>query len=103
MRRLARRAGAALLAAALAGCGGHGDPAVEGRWQRVGQPREWVSFGANGTFTGQSYMEPREIRGRFRQEGARVTVTSETGHTRTLTLRDSVLTMDDGTRYQRAR
>jgi hypothetical protein len=69
----------------------------------VDQPREWVRFDADGTFTGRGFADTVTVRGRWEQRGATVTGTSETGHTRTLVLRgDSLLVMQDGTRFRRA-
>lgn len=48
-------------------------------------------------------MEATPIRGRFQQRGAVVTATSVYGHTRRLTLRDTILVMEDGTRFRRVR
>jgi hypothetical protein len=76
--------------------------AVQGRWERVGQPTEWVRFAEDRTFTGRSYMDTTEIRGTYRQHGDTVRATSTYGRTRTLILRDSMLVVADGTRYRRA-
>lgn len=78
-------------------------PSVVGRWQRVGQPREWIQFTADGAFSGRSYMDTLLIRGRFEQRDSVVTGTSVYGHTRRLVLRDTILVMEDGTRYTRVR
>ncbi|HEY0154002.1 MAG TPA: hypothetical protein VGB92_18460 [Longimicrobium sp.] len=75
---------------------------VQGRWERVGQPTEWVLFAEDRTFTGRSYMEPAEIRGTYEQRGDTVRATSTYGRTQTLVLRDSLLVMGDGARYRRA-
>ena len=90
------------MAAALA-CGRGQPPELTGRWERVGQPREWVRFAADGTFTGRSYMDSSLVRGRYRRRGDTVVATSGYGRSTTLVLRDSLLVMQDGTRYRRAR
>ena len=74
---------------------------VVGRWRRVDQPREWVEFASDSSFTGRSYSESTEIRGRYEQRSAVVTATSVYGHTRRLTVTDTLLVMEDGTRFRR--
>jgi hypothetical protein len=89
------------LAALAVGC--QRPPAgVQGRWERVGQPTEWVRFADDRTFSGRSYMDTAEIRGTYQQQGDTVRATSTYGRTRTLVLRDSLLVMGDGTRFRRA-
>jgi hypothetical protein len=83
---------------ALAACNDRAESVV-GRWQRIGQPSEWVQFAPDGTVMARSFMGPDTIRGTYTQDGTRVTVTSN--YSSTLTLRDSLLVMDDGTRYRR--
>lgn len=75
---------------------------VEGRWERVGQPEEWVRFEGDRTFSGRSYMDTSTVRGRYERQGDTVRATSTYGRTRVLVLRDSLLVMEDGTRYRRA-
>lgn len=75
---------------------------VEGRWERVGQPAEWVRFAEDRTFSGRSYMDSSIVRGSYERHGDTVRATSTFGRTRVLVLRDSLLVMEDGTRYRRA-
>lgn len=98
MRGLGRTAGAAALT--LAACGG--GPA-EGRWERVGQPSEWVELRDDGTFLARSFMGTDTIRGTFTVSGDTVRVHSTYGYSGTLVLRDSLLVMPDGTRFRRPR
>jgi hypothetical protein len=74
---------------------------VVGRWERIGQPREWVQFAPDGTVMARSFMGPDTIRGTYTQDGTTVVVTSN--YSSTLALRGSLLVMDDGTRYRRIR
>jgi hypothetical protein len=95
------RAALAALLAALAGCGPR-VPTVAGRWQRVDQPSEWMQFRPDGSFRSHSFTGT-EAAGQYRQEGRTVTVTLvPEGHGGTLTLGDSLLVMEEGTRYRRA-
>ena len=91
----------ALAAAAVLGCHGSRD-SVEGRWERVGRPDEWVRFDADGTFTGRSYLDSTLIRGTYEQRGDSVAAASTYGRASTLLLHGSVLVMEDGTEYRRA-
>lgn len=95
------RLAAVVLAAAGLACGGGRDDVV-GRWERVGQPAEWLRFEKDGTFTGRSYQEPAAISGRYQQRGDTLTATSTFGRGGTLVLNDSLLVMHDGTTYRRA-
>ena len=92
---------ALLLGSPIVACDG-GTDSVVGRWERTRQPREWIEFDSNGTFMGRPYLSSDSslIRGTYTQEGATVTMTGN--YTRTLTLRDSSLVMEDGTEYRRA-
>jgi hypothetical protein len=81
-------------------------PSVVGRWQRFGylrepKQREWIQFDSDRTLVGRSFMDASLIRGRFEQRGATVTVRSVYGHTRRLTPQDTILVMEDGTKYRR--
>jgi hypothetical protein len=98
----ARRCGlvVALACAALACQRSSGG--VQGRWERVGQPTEWVRFAEDRTFSGRSYMDSALVRGTYEQRGDTVRATSSYGRTRTLVRRDSLLVMEDGTRYRSA-
>lgn len=91
---------ALLLGLPVVACDG-GTDSVVGRWERTRQPREWIEFDSNGTFTGRPYLRSDSslIRGTYTQEGTTVTMTGN--YTRRLTLRDSVLVMEDGTEYRR--
>lgn len=100
--RVTWTAGALGLLLAASACRG-GGASVVGRWERVGQPREWVRFDPDRTFTATSYMDTVVIRGRYQQRGETVTLVSATGRADTLTVRDTLLTMRDGTRFRRAR
>ena len=74
------------------------DPVV-GRWERTrGQPA-WVQFESDGTFMARVGSDTSLIRGTYIQQGATVTVTAN--YTRTMTLRDSILVVEDGTEYRR--
>src|SRR5687767_4142599 len=93
-----------LLGLPAVACDGRADSVI-GRWERIHQPREWVQFESDGTFMGRSYFrsDTSLIRGTHRQDGSTVTITTmPRNYTRTLTLRDSILVMDDGTQYRRA-
>ena len=80
------------------------DNSVVGRWQRTNQPSEWFQFEHDNTFTARSYgLDTSVLRGSFAQRGTTVTVTSKYGHTRTLELGDSLLVMEDGTKYRRVK
>lgn len=57
--------------------------AAAGRWQRVGQPVDWVAFRAGGSFAGHVYSGCA-----YSYAGMPVQ-------------RDSVLLMDDGMRFRR--
>jgi hypothetical protein len=96
-----RRAWMACLAGVALACQRSSD-GVEGRWERVGQPAEWVRFAEDRTFSGRSYMDSSTVRGTYQRHGDTVRATSTYGRTRTLVLRDSLLVMEDGTRYRRA-
>lgn len=98
---LARTLLAVALVAAAAGCAGGGEPQVAGLWQRVGQPSEWVEFRADGSFMGRSFMGTDTVRGTFRQAGDSVFTRSTYGYAETLVQHDTVLLMDDGTRFRR--
>jgi hypothetical protein len=75
--------------------------AVVGRWERTrGQPA-WVQFESDGTLIARVGSDTSFIRGTYTQQGATVTVTGN--YTRTMTLRDSILVMEDGTEYRRVR
>lgn len=74
---------------------------VVGRWQRIGQPSEWIEFHENGRFTGRSFTDTH-VRGTYEQRGTRVIGVSEVGYRRTLELKDSLLVMQDGTRFRRS-
>jgi hypothetical protein len=81
-------------------------PSVIGRWERFGYRREpkraeVIQFDSDSTFMGRSYMDTTLIRGTFEQRGATVTVRSVYGYTRRLTLQDTILVMEDGTKYRR--
>jgi hypothetical protein len=95
-----------LIAVALAtfaiACGHRAEP-VTGRWQRTNQPSEWIEFDGKGAFSARSYMDTVLIRGTYTQRGDSVIASSVYGHTGTLTIRDSLLVMQDGTRFRRAR
>ncbi|HEX8904807.1 MAG TPA: hypothetical protein VF771_08205 [Longimicrobiaceae bacterium] len=78
-------------------------PSVAGRWQRVDQPSEWIEFGADGSWRSRSFTGT-QVAGTYRQTGRKVTMTVvPQGHGGTLTLTDSLLVMEEGTRYRRAR
>jgi hypothetical protein len=72
---------------------------VVGRWERTRGQRAWVQFEPNGTFTAGVGSDTSLIRGTYTQQGAVVTATAN--YTRTLTLRDSLLVVEDGTEYRR--
>jgi hypothetical protein len=75
---------------------------VVGRWQRVNKPDEWIEFAANGSFRGESFTGTR-VTGRYRQQGDTITLEMlPQGHGATLTMRDTLLVMEEGTRYRRA-
>ena len=101
MNRLPPLLATVLLGLSVTGCDGRSPPVV-GRWERIhDRPRgirEWVQFEPGGTFT--AAVRSDSFRGTYTQQGETVTVTGN--YTRTLTLRDSILVMDDGTRYRRA-
>ena len=94
---------AALALGTLAGACRGGAETVAGRWQRVDQPREWLRFDPDRTFTGRGFADTVLVRGRYEQRGDTIVATSAQGHTRTLTLRDTLLVMQDGTRFRRAK
>jgi hypothetical protein len=99
-----RTAAAAALLAVSAACQRPAAPAasVAGRWQRVDQPSEWIDFAGDGSFRSRSFTGT-EAAGRYRQEGATVVMdVLPQGHGATLTLSDSLLVMEEGTRYRRA-
>ena len=87
-----------LLSLPAVACDGRADSVV-GRWERIHQPREWIEFDSNGTFMGRSFFDTSLVRGTYSQDGSTVSIPGN--HPRTLTLRDSILVMDDGTEYQR--
>lgn len=93
---------AALALGTLLGACREGAEPVTGRWQRVDQPREWVRFDQDRTFTGRGFADTVIVRGRYEQRGDTVIATSAKGHTRTLTLSGTLLVMQDGTRFRRA-
>jgi hypothetical protein len=93
---------AALALGMLLGACRDGTESVAGRWQRVDQPREWVRFDEDRTFTGRGFADTVIVRGRYEQRGDTVIATSVKGHTRMLVLRDTLLVMQDGTRFRRA-
>lgn len=105
-----RMAAVALLALSL-GCrraatpdtsGTPNTPAVAGRWQRVDQASEWIELAGDGSFRSHSFMGT-EVAGRYTQQGGKVTLTPlPEGHGATLTLADTLLVMEEGTRYRRA-
>jgi hypothetical protein len=76
-------------------------PTLIGRWQSTRQPREWLELASDSTFVAQAYMDTTLIRGTYHQHGSTVTLLSVYGHSGTLTLRDSILVMQDGTTYRR--
>lgn len=77
-------------------------PSVAGRWQRVDLPGEWIEFAADGTFAGESAAAGTTIAGRFRQEEQMVTLTPlPEGRGAMLTLVDTLLVMEEGSRYRR--
>lgn len=82
------------------------EPSVVGRWERVGQPKEWLEFRKDGTAIGMSYAreyfdERDTVRATFVEEGSKVTVTAN--YTATFELNGNELTMQDGTKYRRVR
>lgn len=87
-----------LLVAAACGRGGH--PA-EGRWERIGQPAEWLELRRDGTFQARSFMGTDTVRGTIAVDGDTLRLRSTYGHSGTLVLHDSILVMGDGTRYRR--
>jgi hypothetical protein len=95
---------AALLAAAPGcerGAPAESAPPVQGRWQRIDQPSEWFEFDDDGTWRSRSFTGT-EIEGRYRQSGTTVTLTVvPVGHGATLTVGDSLMVMEEGTRYRR--
>ncbi len=101
MRRVRVWTAALALGTLLGGCRDGAEP-VTGRWQRVDQPREWVRFDEDRTFTGRGFADTVVVRGRYEQRGDTLVATSVKGHTRRLTLRDTLLVMQDGTRFRRA-
>lgn len=101
MTRSITRRGAALAALLLATACGHGAASVQGRWQRLDQPSEWIEFGADGSFRSRSFTGT-EVAGRYRQEGKTVTMdVLPEGNGARMTLADSLLVMEEGTRYRR--
>ena len=72
---------------------------VVGRWERTGGSRAWVQFESNGTFTARAGSDTSLIRGTYTQRGDTVTVVAN--YTRKMTLRDSILVVEDGTEYRR--
>lgn len=96
-----RRVRAWIAALALGACVEGVNP-IAGHWKRVDQPLEWVRFNEDNTFTGRGFADTVLVRGRYEQRGDTVIATSVKGHTRTLTLRDTLLVMQDGTRFRRA-
>ena len=74
---------------------------VTGRWQRVDQPSEWFEFAPDGTFRSRSFTG-NDVNGRYAQKGGTITLTVlPEGHGATMTLSDTVLVMEEGTRYRR--
>ncbi|HYH80171.1 MAG TPA: hypothetical protein VEX86_10245 [Longimicrobium sp.] len=95
------RLGAALAALLLASACASGARGVEGRWQRLDQPSEWIEFGADGSFRSRSFTGT-EVAGRYTQEGGTVLMKPlPEGHGARMTLADSLLVMEEGTRYRR--
>lgn len=91
----------AAIALLLATACAHGANRVEGRWQRLDQPSEWIEFGADGSFRSRGFTGT-EVAGRYRQEGNTVTMdVLPEGHGARMTLTDSLLVMEEGTRYRR--
>jgi hypothetical protein len=86
----------------MAACTSSPDSVV-GRWQRVDQPTEWMQFEEDGRFTARSFMDTMLVRGAYRQQGTEVVGTSTFGFQQTLELQDSLLVMQDGTKYRRVR
>ncbi len=90
----------ALLVMSVLACDARSQSVV-GRWERIrDHPRglnEWVQFETGGTFT--AAVRADTIRGTYAQQGETVTITGN--YTQTLTLRDSILVMNDGTEYRR--
>jgi hypothetical protein len=79
-------------------CDGRTDSVV-GRWERTRGQRAWVQFESDGTFMARVGSDTSLIRGTYTQQGATITATGN--YTRTLTLRDSILVVEDGTEYRR--
>ena len=75
---------------------------VVGRWQRTDQPAEWVEFAEDGRFTARSFTDTILVRGTYQQSGTTVLGTSTLGFHQRLELRDSLLVMQDGTKFRRA-
>lgn len=100
--RLARGWAAAVALCAAAACAGGASSPVVGQWQRTDQPREWLRFEADGTFTGRGFTSDTTlVRGRYDQRGDTIHARSVQGYAGTLTVDDGVLVMQDGTRYRR--
>jgi hypothetical protein len=78
---------------------------VVGRWERIRerprQQHESVQFESDGTFIARVGSDTSFLRGTYTQQGATVTITGN--YTHTMTLRDSILVLDDGTEYRRIR
>jgi hypothetical protein len=89
-----------LLGLTAAACDRPADSVV-GRWERKRDltrgRQEWVQFDSSGTFV--AGVGSDAIRGTYAQQGATVRLTGN--YNSTLTLRDSILVMDDGTEYRR--
>lgn len=101
MRRFWTRAAAALIVAA-AGCREAGPPAA-GRWERAGNPREWVELRRDGTFEAQGLSGRERLHGTYTQAGDTVTITFDNGNGGPIVFEDTLLVMRDGTRLRRAR
>ena len=93
---------AGVACAASVACGGD-DAAHLGRWERAGQPGEWVEFRRDGTFRAQIPGEPNTFGGRFQVRGDTLLIRSEYGHAGRAVVEDDWLVHADGTRMRRAR
>lgn len=72
-----------------------------GRWQRLDQPSEWLEFGADSSFRSRSFTGT-EAAGRYRQHGDTIAVRIlPEGHGGTFVLTDTLLVLEEGTRYRR--
>lgn len=89
-----------LLGLPAASCDDRTDSVV-GRWERTRGQHAWVQFESDGTVMARVGSDTSLIRGTYTQRGTTVTVTGN--YTRTMTLRDSILVVEDGTEYRRVR